>query len=345
MRISNEQLAQVNHQIKALESAGSFYGKKLAEAGIHSVSSPEEFERLPFSEKSDLRDAYPLGLMTAPEKDIVRIHSSSGTTGLPVIIPYTAKDVEDWAIMFLALLICVAAFISNQAFFLLGLLALNLALGALGRVFPQMLRILKGLGKACVFMFILQVLFIQQGNPYFSFVGIQITDFGVRTAYMVILRLLDATLPLSLMLTVTRLTDLSNALVVHWRLPYQYAFTITTALHFIPVFFNDMQAISEAQLARGVSFDEADPAGQPGPAQDHGHRKPGYAALRRQGERGRHRNPAPPHRRPRFPAGPVLLCRGQGGGSARHGLADYRSVRRRKDDLPRSGTLIPFALE
>ncbi len=100
MRISNEQLAQVNHQIKALESAGSFYGKKLAEAGIHSVSSPEEFERLPFSEKSDLRDAYPLGLMTAPEKDIVRIHSSSGTTGLPVIIPYTAKDVEDWAIMF-----------------------------------------------------------------------------------------------------------------------------------------------------------------------------------------------------------------------------------------------------
>jgi ABC-type cobalt transport system, permease component CbiQ and related transporters len=161
--------------------------------------------------------------------------------------------------LILALLICVAAFISNQAFFLLGLLALNLALGALGRVFPQMLRILKGLGKACVFMFILQVLFIQQGNPYFSFVGIQITDFGVRTAYMVILRLLDATLPLSLMLTVTRLTDLSNALVVHWRLPYQYAFTITTALHFIPVFFNDMQAISEAQLARGVSFDTRNP--------------------------------------------------------------------------------------
>ena len=100
MRISPEQLAQVNHQIEALRSAGSFYGKKLEEAGISSVNSPEEFEQLPFSEKSDLRDAYPLGLMTAPEKDIVRIHSSSGTTGLPVIIPYTAKDVEDWAIMF-----------------------------------------------------------------------------------------------------------------------------------------------------------------------------------------------------------------------------------------------------
>ena len=100
MRITNEQLAQVNDRINALVSAGSFYGKKLKEAGITSVSSPEEFEQLPFSEKSDLRDAYPLGLMTAPEEEIVRIHSSSGTTGLPVIIPYTAKDVDDWGEMF-----------------------------------------------------------------------------------------------------------------------------------------------------------------------------------------------------------------------------------------------------
>jgi phenylacetate-CoA ligase len=38
--------------------------------------------------------------MTAPEEEIVRIHSSSGTTGLPVIIPYTAKDVDDWGEMF-----------------------------------------------------------------------------------------------------------------------------------------------------------------------------------------------------------------------------------------------------
>ncbi|MBQ8638198.1 MAG: phenylacetate--CoA ligase [Lachnospiraceae bacterium] len=100
MRISEEQIRQVNKQIDALVSSGSFYGKKLKEAGIEHISSSEDFENLPFSEKNDLRDAYPLGLMTAPEKDIVRIHSSSGTTGLPVIIPYTAKDVDDWAIMF-----------------------------------------------------------------------------------------------------------------------------------------------------------------------------------------------------------------------------------------------------
>ena len=95
MRISEKQLAQVNHQIRALRKANSFYGKRLAGAGVEQVATAEEFEQLPFSEKKDLRDAYPLGLMTAPEEEIVRIHSSSGTTGLPVIIPYTAKDVED----------------------------------------------------------------------------------------------------------------------------------------------------------------------------------------------------------------------------------------------------------
>ncbi len=100
MRISDTQIQQVNSRISALIAADNFYGRKLKAAGISSISTPEDFEALPFSEKSDLRDAYPLGLMTAPEEEIVRIHSSSGTTGLPVIIPYTKKDVEDWAIMF-----------------------------------------------------------------------------------------------------------------------------------------------------------------------------------------------------------------------------------------------------
>ena len=100
MQISNEQLKLVNDRIQALIASDSFYGKKLAEAGITEVHTPEDFLRLPFSEKNDLREAYPLGLMTAPEDQIVRIHSSSGTTGTPVIIPYTQKDVDDWATMF-----------------------------------------------------------------------------------------------------------------------------------------------------------------------------------------------------------------------------------------------------
>ncbi len=100
MKISQTQIEQVNDRIKALVSAESFYGKKLEDAGIVRIDTASDFEKLPFSEKKDLRDAYPLGLMTAPEEEIVRIHSSSGTTGLPVIIPYTAKDVDDWGLMF-----------------------------------------------------------------------------------------------------------------------------------------------------------------------------------------------------------------------------------------------------
>ena len=100
MVISDIQLAQVDRQIKRLIAAENFYGKILKEAGIDGVRTAEEFEKLPFSQKQDLRDAYPLGLSAVPEEEIVRIHSSSGTTGVPVIIPYTKKDVEDWAIMF-----------------------------------------------------------------------------------------------------------------------------------------------------------------------------------------------------------------------------------------------------
>ena len=100
MQISEAQIRLVNDRIQALVKAESFYGKKLDKAGIEKIETAEDFLRLPFSEKNDLREAYPLGLRTAPEEDIVRIHSSSGTTGLPVIIPYTQKDVDDWALMF-----------------------------------------------------------------------------------------------------------------------------------------------------------------------------------------------------------------------------------------------------
>ncbi len=100
MKINETQIAQVNDRITALRKADNFYGKKLKALGVTEIHTAEEFESLPFSEKADLREAYPLGLMTVPEEEIVRIHSSSGTTGTPVVIPYTAKDVADWATMF-----------------------------------------------------------------------------------------------------------------------------------------------------------------------------------------------------------------------------------------------------
>lgn len=100
MKLNDTQLSQVDAQIKRLVKTDSYYGKKYRELGITEVTSQEEFEELPFSSKDDLRNAYPLGIQAVPDEDVVRIHSSSGTTGKPVIIPYTAKDVDDWATMF-----------------------------------------------------------------------------------------------------------------------------------------------------------------------------------------------------------------------------------------------------
>ena len=79
---------------------GEFYRDRFAGLNVAGIKSQADFEKLPFTDKEDLRKAYPLGLQAVPDEKIVRIHSSSGTTGTPVIIPYTQKDVDDWALMF-----------------------------------------------------------------------------------------------------------------------------------------------------------------------------------------------------------------------------------------------------
>ena len=100
MQLTNKQLSQVDKQIKRMVQSGSYYGVVYKELGISGINSYEDFKKLPFSSKEDLRNAYPLGIQAVPDEDVVRIHSSSGTTGKPVIIPYTKKDVDDWAIQF-----------------------------------------------------------------------------------------------------------------------------------------------------------------------------------------------------------------------------------------------------
>lgn len=100
MAINKAQLELVDKQIKRIIASGNYYSEIYKKAGITGVSSREDFEKIPFTDKADLRNAYPLGIQAVPDEKVVRIHSSSGTTGKPVIIPYTAKDVDDWAAMF-----------------------------------------------------------------------------------------------------------------------------------------------------------------------------------------------------------------------------------------------------
>ena len=100
MEMKRETFDVIRAQLVRLSTAGGFYSNKLRDIDFDDIREQSDFEKLPFTWKGDLRDAYPLGLQAVPDKEIVRIHSSSGTTGTPVIIPYTRKDVEDWAIMF-----------------------------------------------------------------------------------------------------------------------------------------------------------------------------------------------------------------------------------------------------
>lgn len=100
MQLNDRQIQLIDAQIKRMQKTDNYYGNMYKDLGIKGISSQEEFETLPFSSKADLRNAYPLGIQAVPDEEVVRLHSSSGTTGKPVIIPYTKKDVDDWATMF-----------------------------------------------------------------------------------------------------------------------------------------------------------------------------------------------------------------------------------------------------
>ena len=79
----------------------SFYRARMDAAGVkpEDIRSLEDLKYLPFTEKTDLRDYYPFGLLASPRKDIVRIQGSSGTTGKPIVSGYTRNDIAVWSEM------------------------------------------------------------------------------------------------------------------------------------------------------------------------------------------------------------------------------------------------------
>lgn len=100
---SREDIVQV--QLERLQSAVfrcykdvAFYKKKFDELKIspEDVQSLGDLRKLPFTSKSDLRDSYPYGMFAVPLREIVRIHSSSGMTGLPAVVGYTRNDLKNW---------------------------------------------------------------------------------------------------------------------------------------------------------------------------------------------------------------------------------------------------------
>lgn len=76
-----------------------FYRKKFNEIDLkpEDIKNLEDLSKIPFTLKDDLRKHYPYGILAKPLKEIVRFHSSSGTTGIPTVVAYTKKDIETWS--------------------------------------------------------------------------------------------------------------------------------------------------------------------------------------------------------------------------------------------------------
>jgi phenylacetate-CoA ligase len=75
------------------------YHRKFADAGVapDDLRAVEDLRHFPFTTKDDLRENYPFGMFAVPREQILRIHASSGTTGKPTIVGYTARDIETWS--------------------------------------------------------------------------------------------------------------------------------------------------------------------------------------------------------------------------------------------------------
>lgn len=89
-----------------------FYNKRLGRNGIKGgddIKSLEDIQKLPFTTKDDLRQNFPKGLLAVDFEDVVRIHSSSGTTGIPTVIYLTAGDMERWTNLVARCIVCTGA--------------------------------------------------------------------------------------------------------------------------------------------------------------------------------------------------------------------------------------------
>ncbi|MDR2780663.1 MAG: energy-coupling factor transporter transmembrane protein EcfT [Synergistaceae bacterium] len=152
--------------------------------------------------------------------------------------------------------LCASCFLTQNHAVVAAIALFDLCLGALAGISRRSALIFISLLKLSAALFLLQVFFVRQGNillvlPF----GLRVTDAGVSFSALFALRLAAVTMPLSLMLSITRMSDIANVLVRYLGIPYKYAFVLTTAMRFIPLFTEEMAGIMEAQTARGVRFD------------------------------------------------------------------------------------------
>ncbi|MBJ2120138.1 phenylacetate--CoA ligase [Arthrobacter sp. MSA 4-2] len=98
-RIESLQLERLQRTVALAYEKVELYRRKFDDAGVHPGDLRElsDLAKFPFTTKEDLRQSYPFGMFAVPQDRVVRIHASSGTTGKPTVVGYTAGDIDRWA--------------------------------------------------------------------------------------------------------------------------------------------------------------------------------------------------------------------------------------------------------
>ncbi len=98
-RLRALQLERLQWTVRHAYDNVALYRRKFDEAGVHPdhIRTLDDIRLLPFTTKADLRETYPFGMFAVPMADVRRIHASSGTTGRPTVVGYTAGDLDRWA--------------------------------------------------------------------------------------------------------------------------------------------------------------------------------------------------------------------------------------------------------
>ena len=154
-----------------------------------------------------------------------------------------------------ALLISVACFCTTNLAFIAAIIVIDAALAVSCGMVREALGLARAVAAFSVLLALIALLTTPSGAVLVELPWGYVGTGSLMAALLIVMRLVACAVPLFLVMYVTKLTDLANAMVKIVRVPYRYAFTFTSAVHFIPVFMNDMAGIMEAQTARGVQFD------------------------------------------------------------------------------------------
>jgi energy-coupling factor transport system permease protein len=159
--------------------------------------------------------------------------------------------------------IIIISFVFNDYRMILLLLLLNIIVSAFARVIDVIVPFIYKLLIFALFLVLLQIFFITDGNIIFSLIPskglLNITDIGLKTNLIMVTRMLAMVSTIPIFITVTSITDIVVVMVEKLKVPVKYTFMFTTAVRFIPLFISQMDQILQAQKSRGIETETKNP--------------------------------------------------------------------------------------